>query len=254
MAPGLSATCMFCLIVHCRGSFALWQSLSEVQGKSCPICLPIGPHGASPHTHTMPRVIFFVFLKFSGTTTQNLTLTARTANILCLEGSFGTIFHWRNLPGKICPRIFWVKFAGEICGGICRRKFAGKICGGICRRNFWRKMFKAKSDFRQKPPKNISLANSTVLKMCHRHIPRTLPSLRSARGSSSGQGALCVHALPPRKRHEEGYQGWGFSVFFADTLALWDCHCALWMASTTRTQRLHMSEGTFGGCKGCKGL
>ena len=92
----------------------------------------------------------------------------------------------------------------------------GEICGGMSQRNFWRKNFcKAKRDFRRKKPPNkfhlqippfSKRAIDTSQEPC-------LPSLRSARGNSSGQGTLCVHALQtraPSKRHEEGYQSWGF--------------------------------------------
>ena len=98
VVPGLSALCMFCLTVHSKDSFALCQSLFEVQGKVLPHPPSFRASWRVP-THHAERH-FFVFLKFSGTTTQNLT--ARMTTILCFGGSFGEIFHWRNLLGEIC--------------------------------------------------------------------------------------------------------------------------------------------------------
>ena len=139
MVLGLSAMCMFCSTVHSKDSFILWQSLSEVQGKSCPIRLPVGPHGACPHTHHAERHSF-VFLKFSGMTTQNLT--ARTTTIVRFGTSFGEIFHWRNLPGEICLAKFaWrnlpAKFAGEIGWRNWRQNLRRNLSAKFLAKNNW---------------------------------------------------------------------------------------------------------------------
>ena len=90
-------------------------------GNSSGSKMRFGPHGASPHT---PRreAYSFVFLKFSGRTSQNLT--ARTTTKLCFGGSFGEMFDWRNLPGEICLR----NLPGEICRRNLLVKFAGESC------------------------------------------------------------------------------------------------------------------------------
>ena len=158
--------CMFCLIVHSRATLLCGSHSPRSKVQSGAIRLPIGPHGACPHTHHAERHSF-VFLKFSGMTTQNLT--ARTTTIVRFGTPFGEIFHWRKLPGEIC----WRNLSGEIC----RRnllanlpaKFAGEICGGICRRNFRRKKSgKDKPDFRRKTtPKNFT---------CKLHRSQNVPS------------------------------------------------------------------------------
>ena len=187
---------------------------SKVQ--SCAIRLLIGPHVVCPHTHHAERHSF-VFLKFSGMTTQHLT--ARTTTIVCFGTSFGEIFHWRNLPGEIC----WLNLPGEIC----RRnllanlpsKFAGEICGGICRRNFRRKnLVKTSLISGEKPPPKISLTNSTVLKMCHRHIPRTLPAFFEVGPREQLRSSVFTLCRLQRKQAaRRGVPKLGFSVIFAVT-------------------------------------
>ena len=100
--------CMFCLTVHSRATLLCGSHSPRSKVQSCAIRLPVGPHGACPHTHHAERHAF-VFLKFSGMTDQNLT--ARTTTIVRFGTSFGEIFHWRNLRGEICV----AKFASEIC-------------------------------------------------------------------------------------------------------------------------------------------
>ena len=158
--------CMFCLIVHSRATLLCGSHSPRSKVQSGAIRLPIRPHGACPHTHHAERHSF-VFLKFSGMITQNLT--ARTTAIVRFGTSFGEIFHWRNLPGEIC----WRNLSGEIC----RRnllanlpaKFAGEICSGICRQIFRRIKFgKDKPDSRRKTtPKNFT---------CKLHRSQNVPS------------------------------------------------------------------------------
>ena len=151
------------------------------------------------------------------------------------------------------------KFAGEVClakfaGEICRRnlpaKVAGKICGGICRRNFRRKNFgKAKPDFRRKTAPKISLANSTVLRRRHRHIPRTLPSLRSAQRKQAEVKGLCVLALCRLERQTRGTKrGTKFGVLCSlcrhvSLVGLSLLNCIRWRLglgpSNSRLQREH---------------
>ena len=219
LVPGLFAMCMFCLTVHSRATLLCGSHSPRSKVQSCAIRLPIGPHGACPHTHHAERHSF-VFLKFSGMTTQNLT--ARTTTIVCFGTSFGEIFHWRNLPGEIC----WRNLPGEIC----RRnllanlpaKFAGEICGGICRRNFRRKTFgKDKPDFRRKTtPKNFT---------CKLHRSQNVPSTHPKnpacflRGRPEGAAqvkGLCVFTLCRLQRKQAARRGvpkLGFSVIFAVT-------------------------------------
>ena len=58
--------------------------------------------------------------------------------------------------------------------------------------------------FGEKPPKTISLANSTVLRTRHRHSPRTLPSLRSAQRKQAEVKGLSVLALCRLERQARG--------------------------------------------------
>ena len=74
------------------------------------------PHHAERHS--------FVFLKLSGTASQNLT--ARTKTKLRCGGSFGEMFHWRNLPGEICQRNLPAKFAAELVGELFGEKMLVK--------------------------------------------------------------------------------------------------------------------------------
>ena len=128
----------------------MWQSLSEVQGTGRNIRLSIGPHGACPHHTYHAERHSFVFLKFSGTTTQNLT--ARTTTIVRFGTSFGedcslAKFAWRNVLAKFAWRNLPAKFAAEICQ---------RNSGGICRQNLRRKKIgKDKPDFRRKTTPQI---------------------------------------------------------------------------------------------------
>ena len=179
------------------------------------IRLPIGPHGACPHTHHAERHSF-VFHKFSGMTTQNLT--ARTKTIVCFGTSFGEIFHWRNLPGEICL----AKFAVKICWRICQRnlpaKFAAEFVGEIFGEN---SLVKTSLIFGEKPPLKISLANSTVLKTCHRHIPRTLPAFFEVgpREQLRSRDSVCSSSADSSSKQpaRRGVPKLGFSVIFAVT-------------------------------------
>ena len=131
---------------------------------------------ARPHTHT-PERHSFVFLKFSGTTTQNLT--ARTTIKLCFGG----------LSAKY--------FTGEIC----LAKFAGEI-----RRNISRKYFdKAKCDSRRKPaPQKIT---------CKLHRSQNVPSREQVRSRDS----VCSRSADSSAKQEarRGVPKLGFSVLFA---------------------------------------
>ena len=132
LVPGLSAMCMFCLIVHSRATLLCGSHSPRSKVQSCAIRLPIGPHGACPHTHHAERHSF-VFLKFSGMKTQNLT--ARTTTIVRFGTSFSELFHWRNLPGEIRCEICQAKPA--------LRNLLAKFASEICRRN-WRRNLSAK--------------------------------------------------------------------------------------------------------------
>ena len=192
----------------------MWQSLSEVQGT---VLRHPPSHRASWRVppHTPCREAFFCVSQVLRH--DNPKLNSKDDN----HSTFWDVLrrnicHWRNLPGKIC----WRNLPGEI-----RRrnllanlpaKFVGEICGGICRRNFrQKKLVKTSRIFRRKTtPKNFTckLHRSQNVPSTHPKNPACFFS-RSARGSSSGQGTLCVHALQtpaPSKRHEEGYQSWGF--------------------------------------------
>ena len=112
---------------------------------------------ARPPTHHAERHSV-VFLKFLGTTTQNLT--ARTTTILCFWGVFRrnvslAKFAWRNLPGKFAWRNLPAKFAGEICRRKLPAKFAAEFVGEI----FGEKtLVKPNLIFGEKPPhKTFSL-------------------------------------------------------------------------------------------------
>ena len=215
LVPGLFAMSMFCLSVHSRATLLCGSHSPRFKVQSCAIRLPIGRHVVCPHTHHAERHSF-VFLKFSGMTTQHLT--ARTTTIVCFGTSFGEIFHWRNLPGEICWRnlpgeICLAKFAGEICWRICRRNLPAKFAAEFVGEIFGEKhLVKTSLTSGEKPPPKISLANSTVLKMCHRHIPRTLPAFFEVgpREQLRSRDSVCSRSADSSasKRHEEGYQSW----------------------------------------------
>ena len=140
LVPGLSAMCMFCLILsHSRATLLCGSHSPRSKVQSCAIRLPIGTHGACPRTHHAERHSF-VFLKFSGMTTQNLT--ARTTTIV----RFGTSlrrnislakFAWRNLLAKSAWRNFPSKFAGEFASEICRRNLRRNLSAKFSAKKNW---------------------------------------------------------------------------------------------------------------------
>ena len=164
---------MFCLNIHSRDSFDLCQSLFEVQvktqKKSCPIRLHIWPHAASPHTPCR-EASFYVSQVLRH---DNPKLDSKDDNHIMFWGVF-----WRNFSlAKFAWRKY--KFAGEICLSelICRRNLSAKFVGKIfCNK----KLVKPSLIFSKKPPKRNFTCELHLSQSCHRHIPRTLPSLRSA--------------------------------------------------------------------------
>ena len=165
--------------------------------------------------------------------------------------------------GGMAQIMFWgglsaIYFTGEICLAdllaTCLAKFACKISGEncrqkICRQHFRQKMFgKTKPDFRQKTTQTNFTCISAILKTCHRHIPRTLPSLRSARGNSSGQATLCVHALQIERQLRGTKRGTKAGVLCSlychvSLVGLSLCTCIRWRLrlgpSGSRLQREH---------------
>ena len=207
--------CMFCLTVHSRATLLCGSHSPKSKVQSCAIRLLIGPRGACPHTHHAERHSF-VFLKFSGVTTQNLT--ARTTTIVRFGTSFGEIFHWQTLPGEICRR----KLPGEICQRNLLDKFASEICWRNLSANFSaKKKIKTILIFGEKPPPNISLANSTVLKTCHRHIPRTLLAFFEVgpREQLRSRDSVCSRSADSSAKQaaRRGVPKLGCSVIFAVT-------------------------------------
>ena len=102
------------------------------------------------------------------------------------------------------------KFAGEIClakfaGEICRRKLPAKFAAEFVGEIFGEKhLVKPNLIFGEKLPQKISLANSTILRTRHRHIPITLPSLRSAQRKQAEVKGFRVLALCRLERQTRG--------------------------------------------------
>ena len=165
-------------------SFCVSHS-SRSKAKSCPIRLPMGPDGASPQTHThIAERHSFVFLKFSGTTTQNLT---------------GKTTFLRRVSLAKLP----VKFAAELVG-----KMFGKQL-----------LEKPSLIFLEKPPKKFHLHISPFSKRAINTSQEPCLLLKSAQGNNSGQGTLCVHALQIERqaRGTKRVPKLGFPVLFAVT-------------------------------------
>ena len=145
---------------------------------------------------------------------------------ICLA-KFAGKFAWRNLPAK---------FAGEIC----RRKLPAKFAAEFVGEFFGEKtLVKPNLIFGEKPPNKISLANSTVLRTRHRHIPRTLPSLRSAQRKQAEVKGLCVLALCRLERQARGTK----RATKIGVLCSLCCHVSLVGLSLLNCIRWHLGLG-----------
>ena len=133
-----------------------------------------------------------MFLKLLGITTQNLT--ARTTTISCFWGVFLQNIHCQNFLGEICR--------GNLPGEIWRQNLPAKLSWRNLAAKFsaTKTLVKTNLAFGEKPPKDISLANSTR----HRHISRTLPSLRLAHRKQAEVKGLCVFTLSRLERQARG--------------------------------------------------
>ena len=132
VVPGLSAMCMFCLNVHSRDSLLCVSHSSRSKVKSCPICLSMGPHGASSHIPC--REAFFCVSQVLRH--DNPKLRSKDDNCIMFWGVFRrnlslAKFARRTMPGKFACRNLPAKFAGEIRWQKLPAKFAAEFVGEI---------------------------------------------------------------------------------------------------------------------------
>ena len=215
--------CMFCLTVHSRATLLCGSHSPRSKVQSCAIRLPIAPHGVCPqwHTHTPCREAFFCVSQVLRH--DNPKLGSKDDNhstfwdVLRRNVSVAK-FAWRNLLANCAWRNLPAKSAGEICQLNLPAKFAAEFVGEIFGEN---KLGKTSLIFGEKPPPKISLANSTVLKTCHRHIPRTLPAFfevgRREQLRSRDSVCSCSADASAKQAARRGVPKLGFSVIFAVT-------------------------------------
>ena len=104
--------------------------------------------------------------------------------------------------------------------------------------------------FGKKPPKKVSLANCTVLKTRHRHIPR---SAQRKQAEVKGLGVFTLCRLERQARGTKRGTKVGVLCSLCSHVSLVGLslrNCIRWrLDSRARTQQLQTSERTFCGCR-----